>query len=107
LVFTSGTVTAPKAVICSHGRMVDTGKNIGATIYEITPNDVGYVAMPLFHANALMCGYMPALYYGVALGMIRKFSKRRWLSDIRRYGATFFNYTGKPLAYILSASPEP
>jgi fatty-acyl-CoA synthase len=34
--------------------------------------------------------------------MIRKFSKTRWLSDIREFGATFFNYTGKPLAYLLS-----
>jgi fatty-acyl-CoA synthase len=107
LVFTSGTVTAPKAVICSHGRMVETGKNIGVNVYGITPDDVGYIAMPLFHANALMCGFMPALYYGAGVGMIRKFSKTRWLSDIRRYGATFFNYTGKPLAYILGTPRRP
>jgi len=102
LLFTSGTVTTPKAVVCSHGRLVETGKNIGANVYQMTADDVGYIAMPLFHANALMCGYMPALYYGASLGMARKFSKSRWLTDIRRYGATFFNYTGKPLAYVLS-----
>ena len=107
LVFTSGTVTAPKAVMCSHGRMLETGKNIGANIYELTSDDAGYIAMPLFHANALMCAYMPALSYGASLGMIRKFSKTRWLGDIRRYGATFFNYTGKPLAYILSTPRQP
>jgi len=107
LVFTSGTVTAPKAVVCSHYRIVETAKNIGAHIYEITADDVGYIAMPLFHANALMVGFMPALYYGASVSMIRKFSRTRWLSDIRRYGATFFNYTGKPLAYILSTPPRP
>ncbi|HVM98450.1 MAG TPA: AMP-binding protein [Candidatus Acidoferrales bacterium] len=107
LVFTSGTVTAPKAVMCSQGRLVETGKNVGLNTYQLTENDAGYIAMPLFHANALMCGWLPALYYGVSLGMIRKFSKTRWLSDIRRYGATFFNYTGKPLAYILSTPPQP
>lgn len=107
LVFTSGTVTAPKAVQCSHGRMLETGKNIGANVYALTPTDVGYIAMPLFHANALMCGFLPAITYGVGLGLIRKFSKRRWLSDVRRYGATFFNYTGKPLAYILSTPRLP
>ena len=107
LVFTSGTVTAPKAIVCSHGRMVETGKNIGANIYAMSPADVGYIAMPLFHANALMCGFLPALYYGAGVGMIRKFSKTRWLSDIRRYGATFFNYTGKPLAYILGTPRQP
>jgi fatty-acyl-CoA synthase len=106
LVFTSGTITAPKAVICTHGRMVETGKNIGANVYGMTPDDVGYIAMPLFHANALMCGFLPALYYGAGVGMIRKFSKTRWLSDIRRYGATFFNYTGKPLAYILGTARQ-
>lgn len=107
LLFTSGTITAPKAVICSHGRLVETGKNLGANIYGIGADDTGYIAMPLFHANSLMCGLMPALYYGAALGMIRKFSKTRWLDDVRRYGVTFFNYTGKPLAYILSTPPRP
>jgi fatty-acyl-CoA synthase len=107
LVFTSGTVTAPKAVLCTHGRIVETGKNIGVNIYCLTPDDVGYIAMPLFHANALMCGFLPALYYGASVAMIRKFSKTRWLSDIRRYGATFFNYTGKPLAYLLGTPRTP
>jgi fatty-acyl-CoA synthase len=107
LIFTSGTVTAPKAVVCSHGRLVETGKNIGVNIYGMTADDVGYIAMPLFHANALMCGFMPALYYGAGVSMRRKFSRTHWLSDIRRYGATFFNYTGKPLAYILSTPPQP
>jgi fatty-acyl-CoA synthase len=107
LIFTSGTVAAPKAVICSHGRLVETGKNVGGNMYGLTPSDVGYLAMPLFHSNALMCGYLPALFYGCGLGLIRKFSKTRWLADIRRYGVTFFNYTGKPLAYILTTPRRP
>lgn len=107
LLFTSGTITAPKAVICSHGRLVETGKNIGGQVYGLGSGDTGYIAMPLFHANSLMCGFMPALCYGVPLGMIRKFSKSQWLRDVRRYGVTFFNYTGKPLAYILSTLSQP
>jgi len=107
LVFTSGTVTAPKAVVCSHGRMVETGRSIAANRYEMTADDVAYVAMPLFHANALMCGFLPPLSCGAGVAMIRKFSKSRWLSDIRRYGATVFNYTGKPLAYILATPRQP
>lgn len=107
LIFTSGTVTAPKAVICSHGRAVETGKNVGGNMYGLTADDIGYLAMPLFHSNALMCGYFPALFYGCGLGLIRKFSKTQWLSDIRRYGVTFFNYTGKPLAYILTTPRRP
>ena len=35
----------------------------------------------------------------------RRFCASGWLPDIRRYGSTYFNYTGKPLAYLL-AQPE-
>ena len=31
--------------------------------------------------------------------------RRGWLGDVRHYGATYFNYTGKPLGYLL-AQPE-
>jgi fatty-acyl-CoA synthase len=34
-----------------------------------------------------------------------KFSASSFLDDVRRYGATYMNYVGKPLAYIL-ATPE-
>jgi fatty-acyl-CoA synthase len=39
------------------------------------------------------------------VGLARRFSASRFLGDVRRYGATWFNYTGKPLAYLL-ATPE-
>ena len=35
------------------------------------------------------------------------FSASRFLSDIRRYGATYMNYVGKPLAYILATPQQP
>ncbi|MCX8073336.1 MAG: AMP-binding protein [Candidatus Binatia bacterium] len=102
LIFTSGTVTAPKAVQCSHRRLMETGENLARNVYGLGAGDAGYIAMPLFHANAVMCGFLPALAAGVPVGLARKFSKQHWLADIRLYRATYFNYTGKPLAYILS-----
>jgi fatty-acyl-CoA synthase len=39
------------------------------------------------------------------MALRRRFSASGWLTDVRRYGATYFNYVGKPLAYIL-ATPE-
>ena len=70
-------------------------------ILGVGPNDVGYVCMPLFHSNAVMVGWAPSLVYGCAVALGRKFSASGWLPDVRRYGATYFNYTGKPLAYLL------
>ncbi len=104
LIFTSGTAAAPKAVICSQRRLLVTGNRM-AQMMHLGPEDVGYVSMPLFHSNAVMVGWAPSLVVGASVGLARKFTASGWLADIRRYGATYFNYTGKPLAYIL-AQPE-
>ncbi|MHB8670355.1 MAG: AMP-binding protein [Acidimicrobiales bacterium] len=104
LIFTSGTSDAPKAVICSQRRILQTGVRM-SIIMEIGPHDVGYVAMPLFHSNAVMVGWAPSIVTGAAVGLARRFTASGWLPDVRRYGATWFNYTGKPLSYVL-ATPE-
>lgn len=106
LIFTSGTQDAPKACTCSHGRMVRTADKLAAII-GVRGDDTGYLAMPLFHSNAIMCAYLLALSKGAALGMARKFSVSRFLDDVRTYGATWFSYTGKPLAYLLTAPERP
>jgi len=106
LIFTSGTSDAPKAVICSQRRIMVTGTRMGI-IMDITPDDVGYVCMPLFHSNAVMVGWAPSIVYGASVGLARRFSASRWLSDVRQYGATWFNYTGKPLAYLLATAEHP
>jgi fatty-acyl-CoA synthase len=102
LLFTSGSTGAPKAVICSTGRW--------AYICQVNPiafgpGDVAYNAMPIFHGNALMAALGPCLANGSAFAMRRRFSASGFLPDIRRFGATFFNYVGRSLDYIL-AQPE-
>ena len=104
LLFTSGTSAAPKAVRCSQRRILTTGSRM-AMMLAIGPDDVGYAAMPLFHTNSLMSGLAPALVAGASLSLARRFSASRFLPDVRHYGATWFNYTGKLLAYLL-ATPE-
>jgi fatty-acyl-CoA synthase len=104
LIFTSGTSDAPKAVICSQRRLLVTGKRM-SMIMDLHSDDVGYVCMPLFHSSAVQVGWAPTLVVPCTVSLGRKFSASGWLPDIRRYQATYFNYTGKPLAYLL-AQPE-
>jgi fatty-acyl-CoA synthase len=101
LLFTSGTSAAPKAVRCTQRRLLTTGNRM-AMMLELTPTDVGYSAMPLFHTNSLMSGFAPALVAGASLSLARRFSASGFLPDVRRYGATWFNYTGKVLTYLLA-----
>ena len=74
---------------------------------ELTPDDVCYVAMPMFHSNALMAGWAPALAGGATVALRRKFSASGFLPDVRSYGVTYFNYVGKPLSYILATPEQP
>jgi len=106
LIFTSGTSDAPKAVICSQRRLLVTGSRMRIML-DLGPDDIGYVCMPLFHSNAVMVGWAPSIIAGASVALARKFSASGWLPDVRRYGATYFNYTGKPLAYILATPEQP
>src|SRR5207302_1485863 len=63
LLFTSGTSGQPKACICSQGRLARIGQTV-ADNFGLTPDDVCYEVMPLFHSNALMAGWAPALASG-------------------------------------------
>jgi fatty-acyl-CoA synthase len=104
LLFTSGTSGAPKACLCSQGRLARIG-SIVAQMFALTEDDVAYLSMPLFHSNALMAGWAPALAAGATAALRERFSASQFLVDVRRYGVTYFNYVGKPLSYIL-ATPE-
>lgn len=102
LIFTSGTSAAPKAVICSQRRLLVTGNRL-SMIMGVGTDDCGYVCMPLFHSNAVMVGWAPSIIHGAAVGLARRFSVSAFLPDVRRYGATWFGYTGKPLSYLVAA----
>ncbi|MEI7479225.1 MAG: AMP-binding protein, partial [Actinomycetes bacterium] len=108
LIFTSGTSGAPKAVKCSQGRLAFIGTIMGQ-MFGLTGEDVFYESMPLFHSNAMMACYSPCRGVGGALALPTggKFSASGFIEDVRNSGATFFNYVGKPLAFILATPPSP
>ncbi|GAA2425292.1 AMP-binding protein [Actinomadura vinacea] len=103
LLFTSGSTGAPKAVACGQGRLAAIAQH--AERMSITRDSVTYIAMPLFHGNAVMANLAMAVHAGATVAMRRKFSASGFLPDVRRYGVTYFNYVGRALAYIL-ATPE-
>jgi fatty-acyl-CoA synthase len=54
-----------------------------------------------------MAGWGPALVSGATVALAERFSASGFLPDVRRYGATYANYVGKPLAYILATPEQP
>lgn len=103
MIFTSGTSGEPKAVQIAHLTVLFAGLSLIGR-FGIDASDVCYLSMPLFHSNALLAGWSVAVGSGAAM-VPATFSASGLLGDLRRYGATYMNYVGKPLAYVL-ATPE-
>ncbi|MGP3686204.1 AMP-binding protein [Streptomyces sp. IBSNAI002] len=106
LYFTSGSTGAPKAAICTQGRLAAAGSAL-ARRFSVTPQDVHYVCMPLFHGNAVIADWLPALVGGASVALRRRFSASAFLDDVRAYGATYFTYVGRAVQYLLATEPRP
>lgn len=104
LLFTSGTTGASKAVKCSQGRLAWIAYS-AVEKFDHVRDDVDYCCMPLFHGNAIMALWAPALAVGATVCLTPSFSASGFLPDVRFFGATFFTYVGKALGYLL-ATPE-
>jgi len=102
LMFTSGSMGAPKAVRGTQGRFAAIGSRM-----PFGADDVLYCPMPLFHGNALASNFVPALTCGATIALRRRFSATAFFDDIRRYDATYFNTVGRALSYVLATPPSP
>ncbi|MFD7491486.1 AMP-binding protein [Streptomyces sp. NPDC059832] len=104
LYFTSGSTGAPKAAICTQGRLAAAGQSL-VDHFGVRREDVHYICMPMFHGNAVIADWAPALAGGAAVALRRRFSASGFLDDVRAHGATYFTYVGRAVQYLL-ATPE-
>ncbi len=106
-IYTSGTTGLPKASVMSHFRWVKAAGGFGLAALALTPDDVLYAALPLYHSNALVVGWSSAASTGAALALRRKFSVSAFWDDARKFGATAFIYIGELCRYLMNQEPSP
>ena len=106
-IYTSGTTGMPKASIMSHNRWSKAAGAFGMSALALTERDVLYLALPLYHNNALTVAWASATAGGAALAIRRKFSVSNFWDDVRKFRATAFVYIGELCRYLLNQPPRP
>jgi len=104
IIYTSGTTGLSKGALAPHKFwLVFTEKIL--EYREGGEDDIFYTFMPLYHLNGQCLTVLTALIAGASMVLSEKFSARRFWDDIRRYGATQFNYLGGVMP-ILNKQPR-
>ena len=99
IVYTSGTTGPAKGVVESHSCLYQGNVEFIRAI-RITPDDILFTCLPLFHANARVLCIYPALLLGTKAVIYERFSASRFWDWIRQSGATAFNSLGAMANFI-------
>ena len=90
LLHTSGTTSRPKQVPLLQRNLMASARTIAAH-YHLGPQDVSYVAMPLFHVHGLVASVFGALTAGGSAVVPRRLSPQRFWSHADAHGVTWFS----------------
>jgi acyl-CoA synthetase (AMP-forming)/AMP-acid ligase II len=106
-IYTSGTTGLPKAAIITNKRWLSAAYLFGCAMMEASPRDIVYLALPLYHSNAMFGGVGTALVSGAAIALRRKFSASQFWDDVRKYDASMFVYIGEVCRYLINSPKNP
>ena len=73
----------------------------------MTPDDIMYICLPLFHSNAIHIAWSAAIGGGSAIAIARRFSIRNFWEDVKKFNATCFNYIGEICRYLYNQPTTP
>ena len=99
ILYTSGTTGPSKGCVLSHRFLIHQAE-IVCEHFRVTCNDTLYTAFPLFHGDATCYTVLPALLSGSRAAIGERFSASRHWDEIRRFGATVFDFIGATLTIL-------
>jgi len=106
IIYTSGTTGLSKGALGSHKFWVVVAQKM-LEYREGTKDDVFYTFLPLYHFNAQVLTVLSALVAEASMVLSDKFSASGFWDDIRRFGATQFNYLGAVIPILVKQPPRP
>lgn len=105
ILYTSGTTGVSKGVECPQAQFYWWGRNMSDQLM-LTPDDVLYTNLPLFHTNALNA-FMQALYSGASYVLGSKFSASSFWQNLHESGATVTYLLGAMVSILNKREPSP
>ncbi|MHB8869400.1 MAG: AMP-binding protein [Thermoleophilia bacterium] len=104
IIYTSGTTGVSKGALGCHAFWIVVAERL-LEIRDGGPDDVFYTFLPLYHFNAQVLTVLTTMIAGARMVLADRFSASGFWDDIRRAGATQFNYLGAVMP-ILAKQPE-
>ncbi|KAF2666895.1 acetyl-CoA synthetase-like protein, partial [Microthyrium microscopicum] len=105
LIYTSGTTGLPKPAVVSWGK-VGVSPDLVRRWLGLSPEDIFYTCMPLYHSSAAVLGVGGVLAAGCAISIGRKFHRQGFWDDCRASKATVIQYVGETCRYLMSLPPS-
>ncbi len=96
---TSGTTGAPKVICLDQVQLLHTARAV-AEHFEISADDRGFNALPLFHINAEVVGLLATLVSGSTLVLADRFHRRGFWAAMARHRVTWINAVPAILARL-------
>ncbi len=104
IIYTSGTTGLSKGVVCPHNYYLHTGRLV-ARLRDANSKDILYTFLPLFHINAQLMTVLAAQVSDAQMVLSDRFSASNFWDDIKRFGATQFNYLGAVMTILSKQEP--
>jgi long-chain acyl-CoA synthetase len=97
ILYTSGTTGLPKGAELTHANLSGNVDVIAQTLLHVTPDDVIFGGLPLFHVFGQTCALNVAVRAGAALTLLPRFDPEKALQILVRDRVTIFQ--GVPTMY--------
>jgi crotonobetaine/carnitine-CoA ligase len=105
IIYTSGTTGVSKGAVCPHDFFLHQARLV-AELRDLESQDILYTFLPLFHMNAQVFTVLTALLNDAQVVLSDRFSASAFWDEIRKYGATQFNYLGAVMTILAKQEPK-